>query len=153
MSCYAVVRVWCLMRLLAVTPLCHVAITLTGYRSRRGTAGETTMGAPHHGYMVAERWFQLEACQALDQRSRRRRQQREQARDDDERIQQIETLGRMRARNGRSRRDEVMRKYLENRRSLAKDCRHCSIAAPSVESSCSIRARRRCSTTNSLSDP
>jgi len=86
-----------------------VAGVARGYRS-----------APRPGVypnMAAELWFQ-----AMDQRSRRR-QQYEQAHDN-ERIQQIETLGRMRARNGRSRRDEVMRKYLESRRSRA---RHCSI--------------------------
>mmetsp|Transcript_7851 Transcript_7851/g.21827 ORF Transcript_7851/g.21827 Transcript_7851/m.21827 type:complete len:193 (-) Transcript_7851:116-694(-) len=75
---------------------------------------------PPYAIMVAERWIQLQACQPLDQRSRRR-QQCEQA-CDDERGQQIETLGRMRARSGRSRRDEVMRKYVENRRSLARQC-------------------------------
>jgi len=71
-----------------------------------------------HGNMVAERWFRPETCQPLDQRSRRRQQAR-----DVERTQQIETLGRTRARSGRSRRDDDMRKYIESLRSSE---RHCS---------------------------
>jgi len=73
----------------------------------------------HHGNMVAGRWL-LPVRHLEDQRSWQPEHQNEEsaAECDRQQEQMIETLGRRRARNGRSRSRDAMVKYIEGRRSI-----------------------------------